>query len=455
MERREFLKHVAAGTLGVGSTLGGGPGALLAAQRQRKSVKAARPLSNVEKPVLIVIYLRGGQDQLNAIIPYRDKTYYDIRPTIAVPADKVVRLDDQWGLHPAMAPLEPFYHERRITAVVNCGSPHPTRSHFDAQDFMEFAAPGYRTVRDGWLNRYLQATAKAKDSDAGQLRALAMQELLPRSLRGQFPVVTVPGNLREIDEVLDLFEDFYANGDPDKLADTITKAETIQKKTVRPSRSGSKDKTASVWVDPVMATGRETIEGLRRLRQLLFGDNRESDRDDQEESGYPNDWFARHLRAAARVIKADVGLEVVGFDVNGWDHHIGMGSIDGTMNRMLGSLSAGLAAFMRDLGPHLDRTLIMMCTEFGRVCKENGNDGTDHGHGGPMWLLGGKVQGGKVFGKWTGLDPKELYERRDLPVTTDFREVFADVLYSHMGFEPPADFFPKYRVSSEGTGLFA
>ncbi len=408
---------------------------------------SARPLFQKGNQVLVVIYLRGGQDQLNIFVPHGESKYYDIRPTIAIPEDKVIQLDDFWGLHPAMKSLKPYYDRGQFAAIINSGSNHSTHSHFDAQDFMEFAAPGNRTIRDGWLNRYLTATLPAdarqpqahhSKSSPTKLRALAMQELLPRSLRGSFPVVAVPNRLDRLMGVLDTFEPLYRN-DSNEQSHVRRKAETNQQ---------------PLTIDPVMASGQETIIGLRRLHQLLNKQKRNETKNDAQ-TQYPAGFFGDRLKKLARVIKADVGLEVCATDINGWDHHIGMGSVDGAMNRMLTFVSDGLSAFMDDLGPHLDRTLIMLCTEFGRVCKENGNAGADHGHGGAMWLLGGNVNGGKIYGKWEGLDDKALYKKRDLPVTTDFRAVFSEVLQNHMEFEIPKGFFPDYRLPKTRLGLFA
>ncbi|MEO2027972.1 MAG: DUF1501 domain-containing protein [Fuerstiella sp.] len=441
MKRREFLKTTSAGAAVASAGLIGPQ--LVAQQRS--------PIGLIPNPVLVMVYLRGGHDQLNTFVPHSDRTYYKIRPTIAIPKPDVIQLDSRWGLHPAMEPLKRFYDEGRFAAVINSGSPHPTRSHFDAQDFMEFAAPGNRSIRDGWLNRYLFATKNPRGEDPEQIRAIALQERLPRSMRGSYPAVAVPPNLREIDEVLDLFEDFYRGGDPDRLRTTIDAAQ-------KPAGAAA---AAGISVDPVMASGTQTIQYLRRLRQLLYGDVKPtygSSRADSFEGGtfqeYPGGWFASRLKAAARIIKADVGLQVVGTDINGWDHHIGLGSVDGTLNRMLEFVSTSLAAFMDDLGPELDRTLILVSTEFGRVCGENGNDGSDHGHGGATWLLGGRVKGGRIYGKWTGLEPSELNQKRDLKVTTDFREIYADVLRQHMGFDLPKGFFPDYTPLEKGLGIF-
>ncbi len=436
MKRRNFLKTAAATS------------AALSAQYVGYHVSGAaspRDSNARNNPVLVVIYLRGGQDQLNIFVPHGDPSYYKIRPTIAVPKQKLVRLDDFWGLHPALSPLKPYYDSGRFASVINSGSPHSTRSHFDAQDFMEYAAPGDRSIRDGWLNRYLSATASRPNTnplksgntktkskkDTLELRALAMQELLPRSLRGSEPVLAAPENLEQLNDVLDVFEGFYTDGS-------------------KPTHGGS----FKTEPDPVLASGRDTIDSLRRLQQILKGHSQDRELGTKAVQEYPGGYFASRLQKLARVIKQDVGLEVCAMDVNGWDHHIGLGSTDGALNRMLTFVAQGLATFMKDLGPHLDRTLIMLNTEFGRVCKENGNAGADHGHGGAVWLLGGGLKGGKIFGDWTGLEEKTLYKKRDLPVTTDFRAVFTEVLQNHMKFEVNKGFFPNYRLPKTELGLF-
>lgn len=459
MKRRDFLNNAGVGAVSVTAGLAASQN-LLANQPQQKGAGNLFP-----NPVVVVIFLRGGHDQLNTFIPHSDKTYYKIRPTIAVQKQDVIKLDNRWGLHPAMKPLKKFYDEGRFAAIINSGSPHPTRSHFDAQDFMEYGAPGMRTIHDGWLNRYLTATANPRGEDPRKLRALAMQERLPRSMRGSYPAVAVPPNLREIDEVLDLFEDFYSGGDPEALNATILNATkkqsgTTSRKSLKSNRR--KKEAMGLMADPVMASGAQTVQGLRRLREILYGPGSgtyQSPRGTQEEGTtfqeYPGDWFSSRLKSLARVIKSDVGLSVAATDINGWDHHIGMGSTDGTLNRMLTFLSEGLAAFMDDLGADLDRTLIVVTTEFGRVAKENGNDGSDHGHGGATWLLGGQVKGGRIYGRWTGLEPSELFQKRDLQVTTDFREIYADILRKHMNYDLPDGFFPNYKPLEKGLGIFA
>ena len=453
MERRDFLK-----------TTGAGVAAFTASQALPGFAQQSADLGIIRNPVLVKIFLRGGQDQLNTIVPYRDKTYYGIRPTIHIPESESIPLDNQWAFHPALEPLKAWYDKGRVAAVVNSGSPNGTRSHFDAQDFMEYAAPGNRTIYDGWLNRYLKATANPRGEDPYRIRALAMQERLPRSMRGKYPAVAVPSNLNEMDEVLDVFEKFYGQGEPEKLPFTLKglekKGGPAETKKLKGLAGTVAD--ANVAEDPVMASGKFTISYLRRLKELLYA-KPETTYGSSREIGiggegvaqeYPGGWFSSRMQALARVIKADAGLQVAATDIGGWDHHIGLGGLDGTLNRMLTFFAASLAAFMEDLGPHLDRTLILVSTEFGRVCAENGNDGSDHGHGGLTWLMGGNVRGGRVYGRWTGLEPSELFQSRDLNVTTDFRQIYADVLRKHMGFEPPKGFFPDFTPTERGLGLF-
>ena len=387
-----------------------------------------------KRPTLLVIFLRGGADALNVVVPYADERYYELRPTIAIPAESsegqegVLRLDDEFGLHPALASLMPAWKEKRLAPILNVGSPHPTRSHFDAQDFMEYAAPGLRTVRAGWLNRYLalsdRARAKAGDQvQAGQpegLRVLAMQGLLPRSLRGDVPVLAVPEKkVLGDDELLDVFGPLYGESATGEPADA--------------AMGGERDER-----DAVLESGRDTVQALERFRAIVDGSPNAA-------GDYPPGRLGSALSDLARVIRAGEELELAALDVIGWDTHINQGGTRGLMADLLSNLGDSLAAFMNDLGEHRERTLVLAMTEFGRTCKENGNYGTDHGHGGLMLLLGGGVAGGKVHGRWNGLSEKSLYESRDLRVTTDFRDVFAEVLLQHFRFETPADFFPGYE----------
>ncbi len=358
LERRDFLKVSGAGFASMALPLPRG--------HRRWAFSEDEP-----SPTLVTIYLRGGMDALNAVVPYSDKRYYELRPTLAIqPEDTaeakgVIRLDSDFGLHPSLAPLEPFWKSEQLAVVVNAGSPHSTRSHFDAQDFMEYAAPGMRTVRDGWLNRYLHQS-RPSERDRGKapepaLRALAMQGLLPRSLRGEFTVLAVPEkNVLEDERILDLFGPLYG-GDMSE---------------------GERDE------ELVFKAGRDTLETLKHFREVVAA-SKESGR-----GGYPSGSLASKMRDLARVIRAGEGLEVAALDLNGWDTHINQGATTGAMPNLLSNLSGTLAAFMNDLGPYQKSTVVMVMTEFGRTCRENGNYCTDHGHGGLMFLLGGGVEGG-------------------------------------------------------------
>ncbi|TAH39665.1 MAG: DUF1501 domain-containing protein [Planctomycetota bacterium] len=382
--RREFLQTTAA----LAACTGLAP---LAAPLRRE--RAA--------PALVAVYLRGGADFLNMLIPYRDPAYRAARPGIGLgEEDGVLPLDDQFALHPALAALRPLYQDKRLAPVICTGSPHPTRSHFEAQDFMEYAAPGNHGVREGWISRYLRATARP---GASEFRAVALQANLPRALRGEFPALAVPEGKRRRNDVLEQFDSFYGG------------------------EGGA-----------VSESGRRTIDILRRFHEIAAAAPA------GKEAAYPDADLARRLKTIAGFIRAGAGLEVVGLDYDGWDHHAGQGGIGGRHAEMLRTLAESLAAFYRDLGPHADATLTLCMTEFGRTVRENGNDGTDHGRGGGMLLLGGGVRGGKVYGDWRGLEAKALIEGRDLPVTTDFRDVFASCLAGCFGFEPPRDFFPDY-----------
>lgn len=432
IKRRDFLKMAGAGTA---ASLVSGAG--LSAQQARKG-KAESPLA-LTPPTLVAIYLRGGQDTLNTIVPHGEKRYYELRPTIAIPPpgndpDAALKLDGMFGFHPALKALVPWWEKGLLAPVINVGSPHPTRSHFDAQDFMEYAAPGLRTVTQGWLNRYLaltQEAARKREKEKGfVLRGLAMQNLLPRALRGPCPALAVPdGRILNSDGVLSTFESLY-----DKSASEPPAA---------PKMEARKEDE-----DVVLSVGQQTLETLRRYKEAIRRPRPAGGR----ASGYTG-WFGSKLRDIAGVIHADVGLEVACVDFGGWDHHTGEGSTDGVLARMLKELGDNLAAFAQDLGDRLSETLVLVMTEFGRNTDENGNRGTDHGRGGAMLLLGGKVKGGKVHGDWRGLEPKVLADGRDLPIAVDFRDVFATVLQHHMGCDLPRGFFPDYTPKPV-AGLF-
>ncbi|MEM7627441.1 MAG: DUF1501 domain-containing protein [Planctomycetota bacterium] len=387
-------------------------------------------------PTLVVVYLRGGADPLNTIVPYGDQRYRSARSTIAVPGDSVIPISHYFGFHPALAELADLYQRGLMCPILNTGSTHPTRSHFDAQDFMERAAPGIKSVTEGWLNRYLYATKGGEESG---IRAVSLQSTLPRSLRGQYAALAVPGY--GADEVMDTFAELY---------DCDSNKEAKQKNT-EPAEGHDTPDVGGVLPEEQMRqriarAGDNGIAKLRELNQLVENQNRLN--------GYPNSRLGRQFRDLAKLIKSNQGLEVAAVDYGGWDHHAFQGGARGTMANMLANLSKSIARFVDDLGPHADRTLVLTMSEFGRTVRENGNSGTDHGRASCMFAVGGMVNGGKVYGKWTGLERRGLVDGRDLRVHTDFRRVFAETLASLYGFEADEhDFFPEYKSREKPVGF--
>ncbi len=388
----------------------------------RAPLRAATPAAKTP-PAMVAVFLRGGADWLNMVVPWKDKDYVAGRPTIRLgEAEGVVPLDSKFALHPALAPLAPLYQSKLLAPVINAGSPHGTRSHFDAQDFMERGAPGLRHITTGWLSRFLAATAT---KDSSEFRALAMKEVLPRSLRGDFPALAVPSSMdrKKGAKTLGRFEEFYGDGMP-----SMEDQDGAMK--------GRDEELAKG--EEVVQAGRMTIDTLRRYQEIVAAAG--SDR-----RGYPDSRFGRAMRTIATVLKADAGLEAAAIDYPGWDHHINQGGVEGRHQEMLADYAQTMAAFAADLGERMDTTLAITMTEFGRTVKENGNNGSDHGRGAGMFLLGGGVKGGKIHGDWRGLKPEVLADGRDLPVTTDFRDVLASSLDGVFGFRAPKNFFPDYK----------
>lgn len=418
--RRDVLKTGSAALAGLAL-----PGGAAFAQASRKGAAAAGP-----KPTLVVIYLRGGADPLNAIVPYGDPRYGKLRPTIGV--KNVRAINKYFGFHPAMKELSQMYTAGRLCPILNTGSTHPTRSHFDAQDFMERAAPGSRAVTEGWLNRYLTATHVDGAKDV-ELRAVAMQATLPRSLRGQFPVLAMPDG--RAGEVLDRFEGVY---------DCASSREARRLNAQGAADAAAKPTPAESMRRRIADSGREGIAQLRELNRVAGRGG----------GGYPPGRLGQQLRSVARLIKAGKGLEVAAMDYDGWDHHARQGGSTGTMANMLGTLSKSLDAFAKDLGPAMDRTMVLTMTEFGRTVAENGNEGTDHGRAGFMLAMGGPVVGGQIRGGWKGLEKNALVDGRDLKVQVDFRNVFAETLQGLFGFEADKhNFFPDYKSNEKALGF--
>jgi uncharacterized protein (DUF1501 family) len=416
--RRAFMKGGALSLLGVGAGLGGIP---------RFLVRAAYAQETGPRPkVLIAIFQRGAVDGLSMVVPHGDPDYYAARGGIAIPrpaagaADTVLDLDGYFGLHPALAPLQPLWDARRLAVVHACGSPDTTRSHFDAQDYMESGTPGVKSTADGWLARGLQATPRP---GASPFRAVAMGARLPRVLRGEAGAVAMTS-----------------------IADFDVKADAGQP---MPGEVNARRGFESMYEggvrDLLHGTGRETFEAVKMLRAV-------SPQGLAPANGaqYPRGRFGESLRQIAQLVRADVGLEVAFADTGGWDTHAAQGAERGQLANRLTDFAQGLAALDRDLGDRMADVVVLTMSEFGRTVRENGNRGTDHGHATAMLVLGGPVRGGKVYGRWPGLRRDQLFEGRDLAVTTDFRDLFAEVARRHLAVPAEAPLFPGFAVKSAG-----
>lgn len=404
MQRRDFLLNALAGTL------------LLPVGRSAWAALSEAPAGPPRR--LVVVFLRGAVDGLSVVVPYGDPDYYRARDSIAIaPPGKEgggLDLDGRFALHPALAPLLPHWQAGQLAFVHAAGSPDPTRSHFDAQDYMESGTPGRKATADGWLNRLLGILP-------GGGNALSVGAVMPRALAGPQPVaVLASGRAATRPSPLDrpaigaAFDELYSgNGKLDQA--------------YRESRQSRRDMMAALGPDELAAEMQSANNGAASANV-----------------------FAEDAGRLARLMRNDARLHLAFLAVGGWDTHANQGAARGQLANHLQPLGQGLATLAQGLGPVLEDTVVVVMSEFGRTVHQNGNGGTDHGHGNVMWLLGGKVAGGKVHGRWPGLADAALHEGRDLAVTTDFRDVLATVAERHLGLRDRdlATLFPAYRAGS-------
>lgn len=378
------------------------------------------------RKILIAIFQRGAMDGLNAVIPYAEQDYYNLRPSLAVPRPNggqvtqpnqapAIDLDGFFALHPSLAPFKPIYDSGQLAIIHAVGSPDSTRSHFDAQDYMESATPGVKSTTDGWLNRYLQSYDDAK---ASPFRAVAMGPNMPRAMQGKASAIAMNN-----------INDFTIRAGGGEMGQAV--------------QGGFEAMYAQAVNDALRDTGKETFEAVKLLKRV-------NPTQYQPAPGivYPRGQFGERLKQIAQLIKSDIGLEVAFTDIGGWDTHANQGSSLGQLANRLTELSSGVSALYADLKDRADDVVILTMTEFGRTARENGNRGTDHGHASVMFALGGRVKGGKVYGRWPGLKSNQLYEGRDLAITTDFRDVFAELAKNHLGAANLNTIFPGYQVSA-------
>ncbi|MGD0289479.1 MAG: DUF1501 domain-containing protein [Candidatus Binataceae bacterium] len=381
---------------------------------------AARALAgDSSRKRLVVVFMRGAVDGLNLVIPYGDSQYYEERPTIAIARGggdgAAIDLDGHFGLNPALASLMPMWKDGTLAFVHACGSPDPTRSHFDAQDYMESGTPGVKSTGDGWMNRVMAALPGAH----GPTEAVSLGPTVPRILSGPLPVANIP----------------------------LGRAAARPLPMNNPKIEESFDRLYS-GDDALSRTYREGRVARTKLHTELQQDMTAADNGAPPPNGFSND-----TGRLARLIARDPSIRLAFLALGGWDTHIDQGAAKGQLANHLKPLGDGLASFVTDLGSAYNDTVILVISEFGRTVRENGNGGTDHGHGNVMWVMGGPVRGRRIYTQWRGLAPGELYEERDVAVTTDFREPIARVLGAHMGL--PANqidrVFPRYRPASDNT----
>jgi len=361
---------------------------------------------------LVVIFQRGAADGLNIVVPFAEPQYYAMRPGINIPRKSVLELNGFFGLHPSLSAFQPLWRQGHLAIVHAAGSPDTTRSHFDAQDFMETGTPGVKITENGWLNRSLHNLASAA-APSSPFRAIALGPSVPRILSGSEPAVAMNN-----------INDFSVGGRSPKASPAASAFEAMY--------DHSSDSI-------LHGTGEETFDAVKMLKAADPGKYASA-----PGANYPGGRFGEGLRQLAQLIKANLGVQVAFADIAGWDHHVNEGATEGQLANVLTDFSQSLAAFWTDLGDLGEDTVVVTMSEFGRTARENGNRGTDHGHANVMFVLGGPVHGGRVYGRWPGLDQSQLYEGRDLALTTDFRQVIGEAVARHMSNKNLATVFPGF-----------
>jgi len=410
MQRRIFLKSGAFALV----TMGLSPSFL------RRTVLGMELPAAAKGKVLICLFQRGAADALNVVVPHGEEEYYRLRPRIAVPRPKsggaatALDLDGFFGLHPSLAPLEPLWRRGLLAPIHAVGSPSTTRSHFDAQDYMESGTPDVKGTSSGWVNRYLATCGTCEEHKPTPFRGVSFTQQTPRIMQGTAETVA-----------MNSLEEF-----------SVRASGTHVQRLEQLYRTGS--------ADLVHGAGEEMFDAVKMLRAA-------NPQQYQPQNGatYPRSQFGTRLRQIAQLIKSDVGLEVAFADVGGWDTHVNQGGATGQLATRLGDFSQSIAALVTDLGDGMGDVVILTMSEFGRMARENGNAGTDHGHAGAMFVIGGNVKGGKVHGRWPGLQREQLFEGRDLALTTDFRTVFGEVASKHLGASDPSKLFPDFKGPRE------
>ena len=390
--RRAFLKNGALALVGTAAV----PSFLT------RAVMAQATAASGSRRKLVVIFQRGAADGLNIVVPHAEPSYFQMRPTIAIPQQQIIDLDGFFGLHPAMAPLKPLWDQKHLAIVHAAGSPDMTRSHFDAQDYMESGTPGVKSTEDGWLNRALRAEDERKREKETPFRAIALTAEMPRTLEGRVPALA-----------LNRLRDFHVGSPSQPNGNLQNSFESLY------------DQSADAML---RGAGQEMFDAAKMLKAAdparyvpVAG------------AEYPRGAFGESMRQIAQLLKANLGVEAAFADIGGWDHHQNEGGAEGQLAGRLREFSQSLSAFWTDLGTQAEEVVVVTMSEFGRTARENGTRGTDHGHANVMFVMGGPVRVGRVYGRWPGLAPEQLNEGRDLAVTTDFRQVLAEAAFKQIG----------------------
>ena len=378
-----------------------------------RSIYAEMTTAAANRKKLVVIFQRGACDGLNVVVPYTEKNYYSMRPTIAIQPNEVIDLNGFFGLHPQMAAFKPLYDQGHLAIVHAVGSPDPSRSHFDAQDYMESGTPGVKVTPDGWLNRALQTEPLTGKPSA--FRAVALGTEVPRTLQGLVPAIAV------------------AN-----LADFSVAGKGPQTSSISNAFQAMYDESSDAVLH---GTGEETFEAVKMLKAADPAKYAPA-------AGvvYPNTAFGNSMKQIAQLLKANLGVEAAFSDIGGWDTHQNQGGANGQLANRLKEFSETIAAFWQDMGSDQQNITLVTMSEFGRTARQNGTGGTDHGHANVMFVLGGGVKGGKIYGQWPGVADEQLNEGRDLKVTTDFRNVLGEAAYKTLGSRKLDVVFPEANV---------
>ena len=376
----------------------------------------AQPYKNPAGDILVSIFLRGGADFLNMVVPYGEDAYYDARPQLAIPRPdassdlKVLDVDGFFGLHPALSPLLPIFNGGEMTAVHATGSPHETRSHFEAMDFMERGTPGSYDVTSGWIGRHLSLL----DTDnPSPIRGIGWGTAVQMALTGAPSVVAMKSII-----------DYHLDGDEAlamQMMESLVSLYSLETNSLEETAIATQSA-----IDVVASVGYENYIP-------------------KNGATYPENDFAFALRQTASLIRADVGLEAACIDLGGWDTHVNQGGVEGTQARLMTQLAEGLAAFHQDMGTDMSNITVVIMSEFGRRLEENGGRGTDHGHGGSVMLMSGNLAQPGIVANWPGLTP-DVLDRGDLAITIDYRDVLSELLTKRLNNPGIAEIFPNYAA---------